>query len=229
MKLAGRSPREFMSAAVKTVAEGLRLALSPAIREARSQDLSFDRRWGTDTSAMVSIRDMSFPTALAKEAVHYQPSMPDTVEILLQLLPVTPSEFTFLDIGCGKGRMVLCAAMIPFERAIGVEYSEDLVQIARQNALILAQNGGSSVASEFWTGDASQYFPPSENLLCYLYNPFGPTVLASFLDNLERSAKSSGKDVFIAYTDPRHSHVIAERTSWACLHEMPGMEIYQYL
>ena len=228
MALANRSPREFMSAAIKTLAGGVQLALSPAKRKARSQDRSFDGRWGTDTSAMVSIEDMAFPASLAKEAVHYQPSMPDTVEKVLQYISIPPSEFTFLDIGCGKGRMVLCAAMVPFRRAMGVEYSEDLIGIARANSRALIRRGGSDIECEFWSGDASEFLPPPDNLLCYLYNPFGAVVLAGFIEKLEMSARASGKEVFIAYTDPQHAQVIAERGCWTCLHTMPGMSIYQF-
>lgn len=39
----------------------------------------------------------------------------------------------FLDLGSGKGRMVLSAARFPFRRIIGVELSNDLTAIARRN------------------------------------------------------------------------------------------------
>ena len=39
----------------------------------------------------------------------------------------------FLDLGAGKGRMLLAASRYPFRRVIGVELSDRLAAIARSN------------------------------------------------------------------------------------------------
>lgn len=69
--------------------------------------------------------------------VHYQPSDPDKVcQVLHDLDAGFGAGFeaaTFVDIGSGKGRVVLVASTLPFMRVVGVEFSEDLDRIAREN------------------------------------------------------------------------------------------------
>jgi len=44
--------------------------------------------------------------------------------------------------------------------------------------------------------DATQYVFPDEPLVTFLYNPFGPEVMAQIARNLKRS------DAFVAYVNP---------------------------
>ena len=48
-------------------------------------------------------------------------------------LDVDHSEFTFVDYGLGKGRVLMLATEYPFKRIVGVEFSESLDRTARQN------------------------------------------------------------------------------------------------
>jgi SAM-dependent methyltransferase len=83
----------------------------------------------------------------------------------------------FVDIGCGKGRMLLHAARSKcFNRVIGVEVSEPLFLIASQNIKI------SRFAVQLKHEDAEGYSLPGEPCLIYLYNPFDNTVMSRFLE-----------------------------------------------
>jgi hypothetical protein len=53
---------------------------------------------------------------------------------MLRDLPIPDvSGYTFIDMGSGKGRMLLLAAEPPFRRIIGVEFASDLDALARSN------------------------------------------------------------------------------------------------
>jgi predicted RNA methylase len=91
---------------------------------------------------------------------------------------------TFVDIGCGKGRAcILAAASRRYDRVVGVELSEELVEIARQN---VARFGGIRPI-ELICEDATRYHIPTEQSLVFLNNPFDASLLRTFIDhNIER-------------------------------------------
>lgn len=95
----------------------------------------------------------------------------------------------FIDLGSGKGRVVLLAARYPFDRVIGVEISEELNQIAREN-LERERPRLRCPEVDIVTADLAAYELPDEVTHVYMYNPVtGPlfeTVLGKILASLER-------------------------------------------
>ena len=71
------------------------------------------------------------PGQPGKDVVWF-PSPPSTVEAMLDLARVTPSDYV-IDLGSGDGRNVIAAARRG-ARALGVEYNPELVALSRRNA-----------------------------------------------------------------------------------------------
>jgi SAM-dependent methyltransferase len=98
----------------------------------------FDRSHGTDTSGFIPAEELpSSPYDLAKKHC-YGGSQPSIIRSALAALPSLES-FTFIDLGCGKGRPLLVASEFPFRDIVGVEISPSLAADARANASILRQ------------------------------------------------------------------------------------------
>ena len=74
-------------------------------------------------------------------------------------LDVDHSEFTFVDYGLGKGRVLMLAAEYPFKRIVGVEFSESLDRTARQN---LTKLGADAARVTTHVMDAVDYDPPED-------------------------------------------------------------------
>lgn len=60
------------------------------------------------------------------------PTPEDTVEMMLNLAGITPSDYV-IDLGSGDGRFVIAAAQRG-ARALGIEYNGDLVRLSREHA-----------------------------------------------------------------------------------------------
>lgn len=203
-----------MQACGKTIVAMARAA-TPAARAAARADQAFDRQWGTDTTRQIGMNALDFPTALKQNSFHYQASGAHIIDEALALAAIDPAEFAFIDYGCGKGRVVMLAAAIPFARAIGVEYSALLTSIAQTNSVIFAARGGTKVTPEFWQGNAADYQPPAGPLFCYLYNSFGESILAGCLDQLEAAkARDRSRPILLAYINPQFGDMVAARPAW---------------
>ena len=132
---------------------------------------AFDRRFGVVTRGYGDLR--------------YEPTPASALDKMLQALAIDPSEYTFIDLGSGKGKVVLLASTYPFRRVIGVELYEEFHRIAVANleAFPERQRRAKSVTLE--CVDAGAYVLPREPAVVYLFNPFSEEILAKVLVNIE--------------------------------------------
>ena len=176
--------------------------LTPARRRLRYGDLDYDWQHRVDTTwSNISLRTRL--RELFAEG-QYQATDPLLFSEIMSSLPIDPHQFTFLDFGSGKGRVLLMASQYPFRRIIGVELLPELHAIAEQNVRNYKQ-GGEARRIQLWQGDARQFAPPPEPLLVYLNNPFPEHVLREITTNLRRHPHK----VVIVYANPVMEPVVA--------------------
>ncbi|MFT5457102.1 MAG: SAM-dependent methyltransferase [Myxococcota bacterium] len=135
---------------------------------------------------------------------------PTPLDIGLQALEVLPATGrTFVDVGCGKGRMLVLAAESGFPSVLGVELDSNLYDQARDN---VGENKQIGVVLR----DARLLPWPKGPLAIYLYNPFQEVVMGQMLDRLERSLRADPRPVDLVYVNPMCEHVFRGR-GWRVL------------
>jgi tRNA G46 methylase TrmB len=81
------------------------------------------------------------------------------------LPPQRLAEYTFIDVGCGKGRMLLIASELPFRKVVGIELNEDLESRAAKNAEAWRRMGKSRTSIEVLQQDATEMVRPEGHCL----------------------------------------------------------------
>ena len=120
----------------------------------------------------------------------------------MKLLKITPASYSFVDVGSGRGRLLILAERMGFASVIGVEFSPSLHASAVKNIGIYRRRSRGfniTVLNE----DATAFAFPSGNLVIWLFNPFQYEVMKRFLENLKRRIKNGPEDhIFIVYVHP---------------------------
>lgn len=182
---------------------GIALYFTPARRKARAalrdQDLEFDRRWGVDTSGKLVPDASDVVGTNWDHGCRYQAVCADLLEQTLNELSLDLRQFTFLDFGSGKGRAVMSASQLPFRRVIGVEYSHQLDQIARQNLEIFPAFAQKCRDVELVCADATQFPIPSGPLILFVNNSFGTAIISEVVKNLEASFQRVPRRIVVLY------------------------------
>ncbi len=173
-------------------------------------DYDFEQRVNT-TSATVAWRDRLIG------ALHspYQPTEPGIFREILGCLEVDFADFTFVDLGSGKGRVLLMASDRPFRRILGVELLPNLHRQAQTN---LGKYRGASQRCflvESILADARDFTFPGSQLVVYLFNPFPKPVLETVLENLERSLTEDPRRAYLVYNHPILEGVLTGRGHWS--------------
>jgi SAM-dependent methyltransferase len=156
----------------------------------------FDQAHGTNTSGLVPAQHLRTGSPSDEHVTAYYGVAPSILRSLVQRWqasePAVPIEqWTFIDIGCGKGRAMLVASELGFRRVVGVELNPGLAEVARRNiAHWTAAHSSDPTASrlsamELLEQDALELELPRGPVLLFLFHPFEAPVLAQLLDSLD--------------------------------------------
>jgi SAM-dependent methyltransferase len=179
----------------------LRKSLADLLRLTRGAGPDeFDRRHGTDTGRSEPLWKFHVPSPNARFGIRYEASDEEDLIEAIGLLPENPRDFTFIDLGCGKGRTLLVASALGFRQVVGVDFVAELVEIARAN---LAKMGVAN--ADVLYGDAADFDFPDGGLVVYLGNPFTQEVMRRVIAHLQ---KAGGRPLYVIYKVPKCSDVL---------------------
>ena len=135
-------------------------------------------------------------------------------------------EFTFIDLGAGKGKTLLLAASLPFKKIIGVELSPKMVRIAEQNLTRNRHFNAQCKNLEIVLQDAAAYQFPLDPLVIYCFNPFTAAVMTEVLQNLKRSFQRLPRPVYWLYVNPVHKRLFSQCDFIHLMKEEEGFSLY---
>ena len=166
----------------------------------------FDLQYGTDTGGYTSSAELHGNTLSSLYTTAYYGVAPSALSSALSSLKVNYGEFTFVDVGCGKGRAILIAAQFPFHRLFGVEIAPELCVAARANLTLRPEWADRAcILNE----DAASVTYPEGPLVILMFHPFLAPVLRRVLANLETQLRNSPRTTYLLYArNPRYAHVL---------------------
>jgi CelD/BcsL family acetyltransferase involved in cellulose biosynthesis len=188
----------------------------------------FDWRNRVDTDRRIAVAELpDIDARLARHAVHYEATSITKFERAMRLLGHRADGFTFIDLGSGKGRVLMLAALRPFQRVIGVEISQRLHDAALRNVAAFSARHRGSAPVECLCADASAYELPEGDLAVFLYNPFDAALLAQARDRMLAACARSARKLCVIYINPQH-HVLFENDEFTCDHRDSSFAVYWY-
>jgi SAM-dependent methyltransferase len=216
---------DFQLAAVKIFRRLRRAGLAATLREGMgwldrlrrgSKPDEFDLKHGTDTGGQVPLWKLRISSANARFGAAYQTVDEQALVDAIGVLNADPRSFTFIDLGCGKGRALLIAAKLGFTQIVGVEFASELAAIAKKN--LATMEVANAVVVE---GDAAQYHFPTCNLVVYLFNPFSLEVMEKVVANMGNATRNK---LYVIYAAPRCAALFDSCTFLTPIGCPPGRE-----
>lgn len=174
----------------------------------------FDTEHGLETSGLISGRELASGHVHDLHSTAYYGIAPSIFKTAISRWKRDSGstgcgieDYSFVDLGAGKGRAVLLASEYPFRSVTGVEINSNLAAIAVQNLAKWKELGRAHCPVEMVNQDATEFNWPPPPLLVFLFNPFGRKVLAKVLKSLKVHAEQSEKPVDILYINPEFGFV----------------------
>jgi len=194
-----------------------------------ARDFLFDLHYGTDTRRWVDVEELDTHSENKSHAVRYQATKARPFLKMIRSLAL-PKESVFVDLGSGKGRVLLLAAHHGFKRVVGVEFSPQLCSLARKNITTFSKVADLCSPIDVVEADVTGFEIAADLNIFYLYNPFDPPVLSKVLDNIRRSVESAPRKLWLIYNTPRHHELIHQSGLFrdCSFHEIGGTEFRVY-
>ena len=140
----------------------------------------------------------------------YQPTEEQLFREMLGSLNLDFRNFVFIDIGSGKGRVLLMASSYPFRGIVGVELLPAFHRVAVQNITKYKNASQLCHKLESICADARNFVFPDEPTVLYLFNPLPAHALVDVLHNLEQSLQTNPRRVYVIYHNPEHEHLFTQ-------------------
>ena len=156
----------------------------------------FDQIHGVDTSGLVPARYLLTGHPNDDHVTAYYGVAPSILRSLINewraSIPPEPiSNYTFVDIGAGKGRALLVASEYRFRKVVGVELNPQLADISRRNADVFVRareadpTASAATSIEVVEQDALDFQLPDGPSLLFLFHPFEEPMFSRFIDHID--------------------------------------------
>jgi SAM-dependent methyltransferase len=173
----------------------------------RREDRGFEQSMNISTGGTLQTEDATIVEGNAVDGVYYAPEATRLVRWWMGVVPAQVDQYTFIDLGSGKGRVLFLAAQRGFRRVIGVEFAVELHRAAEGN--VARSTLPEKDRIELVLGDAARFEFPLEPLVVHFNNPFNETVMTEVIDRLTDSYQRRPRPIVITYEQHRHE---SERT-----------------
>ena len=129
------------------------------------------------------------------------------------------SDYTFVDIGCGKGRVVMLASEYDFREVIGVELNPRLATVAQRNLMTWMRTPRKCRNVRIEYGDALSIPIPDGPLVLYFFNSFEREMVELLRARLVEVAATRREPIDLIYVHPEHGTVFAQTPAMQVLAE----------
>jgi SAM-dependent methyltransferase len=131
----------------------------------------------------------------------YLASQPEDIRSVFKNLDVDFSRYCFVDLGCGKGRVLAEAVRYPFKSVIGIDFAKELCEACEAN-LAKVRSTWHCGDVQVFQADATEFDLPRGPCVVYIYNSFRGPALAAVLERIRASVENFPRHVRIAYVTP---------------------------
>jgi SAM-dependent methyltransferase len=170
-------------------------------------DFFFDINYGTDTFSWLEVERLDVDDEKKEHTERYQQTHAIPLRKLLKELKIPPDN-VLVDLGCGKGRVLLISSEFGFREVRGIEFSDLLCDIAQKNCSLYKARKRIPVDFDIIKSDVIDYKMKDDEGVFFLFNPFDAYILEQVLQNILASLKRRNRRIWIIYNNPVHRELM---------------------
>ncbi len=162
------------SAAFDPIAAARTLKRRLADRVAEHLTHKWDQQHGVDTGGRVAINASRVAVVGDHAGSGYDivSTPPSVFAYLSRYFPAQRNDYSYMDMGCGKGRTVMLASELGFKACIGVDFASFACDVARENLTRYKSPAPERSPCAIFNDCATKCAFPDGNLLLFFNNPF---------------------------------------------------------
>ena len=172
-------------------------------------DLKGGIRYGIDTFNREELHNLTLSEGDLSLASPYEPINYYMLEDLLRQFRKRSPLRTLVDLGSGKGRVLVVAGYFGFTNITGIDMAKELCDLAKQNV----RKKETLFPDVQWTvihDNVVNYGIRKDDSVFFMFNPFRQAVIQRFLENLDASLRQYPRKTWFLYASPVHADLLIE-------------------
>jgi SAM-dependent methyltransferase len=165
----------------------------------RYLDRHFDKSYGVETVGYIPLKDLTIKSKNVQNSNWYEPISVKPFRQIMSHLSINFGDFEFVDFGSGKGRALFLASDYGFKKIVGVEFAQELHEVALKNVANFERRTGKPSRIENLCMDAVDYQIPESPLVLFFYCPFIRSVMEQVLKNMQSSLAKKPREIILVF------------------------------
>jgi cyclopropane fatty-acyl-phospholipid synthase-like methyltransferase len=166
-------------------------------------------KYGSNTFIPIELKNLTISSGDIKKASRYEAVSFYLLEQLLTAFRKISGETSIIDLGCGKGRMMMVAPHFGFADITGIDFAKEVCEQAITNMKI-KESQFPEIKWKVINQNAEDYNIRSNDSIFFMFNPFNSQTLKNFLKKLDVSCNQSPRTVYFIYASPQHQQALLD-------------------
>ena len=164
-------------------------------------------KYGIHTFSPVNLKKLTIQKGETNKASRYEAVNFYLLETLLENFRKLSPVNSIVDLGCGKGRVLVVAAHYGFINITGIDFAAELCQEAAKN-IEKVKSKFPQVNWNIINSSVEDYEIKSHDSVFFMFNPFTDEIIRIFLNKLEISCKQNPRTTYFLYASPLYKELL---------------------
>ncbi len=161
-----------------------------------------ERKLGISSLQIENLENKTLAAGYDEAFHHYQGASYYIIDQLFEALPAPLQQYQLLDMGCGKGRILVYALYKGMAGAEGLDVAQELCEIAEKNLQLAEKRLQQSWRYKVYFADAGMFNIPATTNLLFLFNPFNEAVMLKVRQQVLDSLARDPRAFWVVYVNP---------------------------
>jgi hypothetical protein len=166
-------------------------------------------KYGTNTFVPVELKSLTITNGDKKKASRYEAVSFYMLEKLLHAFQKVSGLTSIVDLGSGKGRVLMVASHFGFTDITGIDFAEELCLQANMN-MKKKEKEFPNISWRVINENVENYDIGSRDSVFFMFNPFTEVILKRFLEKLDHSCHEFPRSVYFLYASPQHQQLLLD-------------------
>jgi SAM-dependent methyltransferase len=180
-------------------------------------------RYGTNTFIPVELKDLTITNGDRKKASRYEAVSFYMLEKLLSAFQKVSGLKSIIDLGSGKGRVLMVAPHFGFTNITGIDFAKELCEQATAN-MKEKEKQFPGIRWNIINENVEHYEIRNEDSVFFMFNPFTEVVLKNFLEKLDQSCHQFPRSIYFLYASPQYQQLLLDN-GYAIIYQKQMMHL----
>ena len=166
-------------------------------------------KYGSGTFVPVELKDLTIIRGDRRNGSRYEAVSYYMLEHLFNAFRKISDQTSIVDLGCGKGRMMMVAPYFGFSCITGIDFAKEVCEQARTN-MEKKEKEFPKLEWKVLNENIEDYDIQPNDSVFFMFNPFTEIVLKTFLQKLDISCDQFPRPTYFLYASPQYQNLLLD-------------------